>query len=120
MLFRSRFLAFNKARRNLAVPAGFLLGFMRKWRKLPSASVRQTVETEPQRMLDPTDNKLQRLIKAAPITNRLFHASDLCRLIGPAAYDSRVLDVIKQFGCQRFSATLAVHGGAALAGEILR
>ncbi len=27
-----RFLAFNKARGNSAVPAGFLLGFMRKWR----------------------------------------------------------------------------------------
>ena len=111
-----RFVAFNKARGNMAVPAGFLLGFMRKWRTSPSASVR----AKPQRMLDPTENKLQRLITAAPITNRLFHASDLCQLIGPAAYNSRVLDVIKQFGCQRFSATLAVHGWAALAGEISR
>ena len=33
-----RFVAFNKARGNAAVPAGFLLGFMRKWRTSSRAS----------------------------------------------------------------------------------
>jgi hypothetical protein len=32
-------------------------------------------------------------IKAAPSANRQFHASDLCCLIGQAAYDARVLEV---------------------------
>ena len=58
------------------------------------------------------------LIKAAPSSNRQFRASDLCRVIGQAAYDARVLDAIRQFGCPRFTATLAVHGRAVLAGEI--
>jgi hypothetical protein len=47
-------------------------------------------------------------------------ASDLCRLIGHASYKARVIDVIRQFGCQRFSSILAVHGRAVLAGEISR
>ncbi len=59
-------------------------------------------------------------IKAAPSANRQFHASDLCCLIGQAAYDARVLEVIRQFGCQRFTATLAVHGRAVIDGEITR
>ena len=60
------------------------------------------------------------LIKAAPSGNRQFHASDLCRLIGQAAYEARVLNVIRQFGCPRFTAMLAVHGRAVMAGEISR
>jgi len=59
-------------------------------------------------------------IKAAPSGNRQLHASDLCRLIGQAAYDARILDVIRQFGCPRFTATLAVHGRAVMAGEIAK
>ena len=35
-----RFVVFNKARGNTAVPAGFLLGFMRKWRACPAAKQR--------------------------------------------------------------------------------
>ena len=57
-------------------------------------------------------------IRAAPSSNRQFHASDLCRLIGQPAYDARVLDVVRQFGCPRFAAILAVHGRAVTAGEI--
>ncbi|AOZ70676.1 hypothetical protein LPB142_16165 [Rhodobacter xanthinilyticus] len=45
---------------------------------------------------------------------------DLCRLIGQAAYEARVLDVIQKFGCPRFTATLVVHGRAVMAGEIVR
>ena len=35
-----RFLTFNRARGNAAVPAGFLLGFMRSWRTSPDAAAR--------------------------------------------------------------------------------
>lgn len=48
-------------------------------------------ETTPER-------ELHAQIKAAPSGNRQFHASDLCRLIGQAAYNARVDDVIRQFG----------------------
>lgn len=37
----NRFLAFNRACGNFRVPAGFLLGFMRRWRTSPSAPARQ-------------------------------------------------------------------------------
>ena len=115
-----RFLAFNRSRGNAAVPAGYLLGFMRRWRTSPSEPKSSGVQVKRQRMIDPTKLALQRFIKAAPITNRLFHTSDLSRLIGQADYDARVLDAVKQFGCMKFAATLAVHGRAVLAGEISR
>jgi hypothetical protein len=115
-----RFVAFNTARGNAAVPAGFLLGFMRKWRTSASAAARPVEDACPQRVPDQADLELYRLIKAAPSTNRQFHASDICRLIGQAAYDARVLNVIRQFDCPRFTATLAVHGRAVMAGEILK
>ena len=116
-----RFLAFNRARGNARVPAGFLLGFMRRWRT-GSSSIAPTSASEPE-PLTKEDRKMQELhdqIRAAPSSNRQFHASDLCRLIGQAAYDARVLDVVRQFGCPRFAAILAVHGRAVLAGEISR
>lgn len=115
-----RFLAFNRARGNEKVPAGFLLGFMRRWRTAPGATPRPREVPEPQVMLDPHERELRDQIKAAPSTNRQFHASDLCSKIGMAAYEGRVLEVIRQFGCQRFTAMLAVHGRAVLAGEIAR
>ncbi|MDO8884689.1 hypothetical protein, partial [Pseudotabrizicola sp.] len=113
-----RFVAFNKARGNSAVPAGFLLGFIRKWRTPAGASARPIADVKPQRVLKSVDQELQRLIAAAPSKNREFHASDLLRLIGKSAYEARVLDLTKQFGCPRFVATLAVHGCAMMAGEI--
>lgn len=115
-----RFLAFNRARGNEKVPAGFLLGFMRRWRTAPGATPRPRELPEPQVMLDPRERELRDQIKAAPSANRQFHASDLCSKIGRAAYEARVLEVIRQFGCQRFTAMLAVHGRAVLAGEIAR
>ncbi|MGK8236712.1 hypothetical protein ACLGGT_21930 [Roseovarius sp. MS2] len=115
-----RFLAFNRARGNEKVPAGFLLGFMRRWRTAPGATPRPKEVPKPQAMLDPRERELRDQIKAAPSTNRQFHASDLCSKIGMAAYEARVLEVIRQFGCQRFTAMLAVHGRAVLAGEIAR
>ena len=115
-----RFVAFNKARGNSAVPAGFLLGFMRNWRSSTGAVARPSADTKPQRVLDPAEQELHRLIAAAPGKNREFHASDLRRLIGQTAYDGRVLDIVRQSGCPKFAAILAVHGRAVLAGEISR
>lgn len=115
-----RFLAFNRARGNEKVPAGFLLGFMRRWRTAPGATPRPREVPEPQVILDPRERELRDQIKAAPSTNRQFHASHLCSKIGMAAYEARVLEVIRHFGCQRFTAMLAVHGRAVLAGEIER
>ena len=113
-----RFVAFNKARGNAAVPAGFLLGFMRKWRTSSSAGAIPISDAKPKKMLEPAKQELHRLIAAAPIKNREFHASDLRQRIGQAAYDARVLDVVRQFDCPRFTATLAVHGTAVSAREI--
>jgi hypothetical protein len=115
-----RFLAFNRARGNDSVPAGFLLGFMRRWRTSHDAVRRQEPAATLERAPDPREQELHNQIKAAPSGNRQFHASDLCRLIGQAAYEARVLDVIQRFGCPRFTATLAVHGRAVMAGEIVR
>ena len=115
-----RFLAFNRARGNETVPAGFLLGFMRRWRTSPCEPSRPEEPSAPQRVQDPLERELNDQIKAAPSSNRQFHASDLCRLIGQAGYDARVLQVIRRFGCPRFTAMLAVHGQAVLAGEIAR
>lgn len=116
-----RFLAFNRARGNARVPAGFLLGFMRRWRTSSSgASPVPTAGPVPVRGADPKAAALHDQIRAAPSSNRQFHASDLCKLIGQAAYDARVSDVVRQFGCPRFAAFLAVHGQAVQAGEISR
>ncbi len=115
-----RFLAFNRARGNDKVPAGYLLGFMRRWRTSPGSVSRPAEAPTPQQAADPRERELHAQIKAAPSGNRQFHASDLCRLIGQAAYDARVVDVIRKFGCPRFTATLAVHGRAVIAGEIAR
>ncbi|MEO8244716.1 MAG: hypothetical protein ABI832_20705 [bacterium] len=113
-----RFVAFNNARGNAAVPAGFLLGFMRKWRTQPSQSTRTRTDHKPTPGLAPVPQELHRLIKGAPGRNRQFHASDLSRLIGQAAYDARVMEIMRRFGCPKFTATLAVHGRAVMIGEI--
>lgn len=115
-----RFVAFNRARGNAVVPAGFLLGFMRKWRSSAGAGAKPIADAKTQRVLDPAKQELHRLITAAPSKNRQFHASDLCKLIGQAAYDARVVNLVRQFGCPKFATILAVHGRAVLAGEIPR
>ncbi len=115
-----RFLAFNRARGNATVPAGFLLGFMRRWRTSPDAALKADKHAVPERALTQDDLELHRLIAVAPTKNWQFHVSDLCRLIGQAAYEARVSDVVRHFGCPRFAATLAVHSRAVLAGEISR
>lgn len=115
-----RFVAFNRSRGNAVVPAGFLLGFMRRWRISTRGSVRPQPEAAPMRVIGSKEQELHRLIAAAPSKNREFHARDICRRIGQTAYDTRVLDVIRQLGCPRFAAVLAVHGQAVLSGEISR
>lgn len=116
-----RFLAFNRARGNSRVPAGYLLGFMRRWRNSASqVAPASRSEAGPQSVAGPRTQELLDQIRAAPSNNRHFHAADLCRAIGQAAYDARVMHVIRQFGCPRFAATLAVHGRAVMAGEISR
>ncbi len=116
-----RFLDFNRARGNDRVPAGFLLGFMRRWRTSSSNTAPSPSTTlMPQHPADPKAQELHDQIRAAPSANRQFHASDLCRLIGQAAYDARVRAIVHQFGCPKFAAILAVHGRAVLAGEIPR
>ncbi len=115
-----RFMAFNQARGNAAVPAGFLLGFMRRWRTSPDAVVTPNVHALPKRALTQEDLELHRLISAAPSKNWQFHASDLTRAVGQAGYDKRIIDLMQRFGCPRFAATLAAHGQAVLTGEIAR
>lgn len=114
-----RFIAFNRQRGNVSVPAGYLLGFMRRWRNA-SAAVRERKPVQEKAVhVDPLQAELATLIGAAPVRNRQFHEADLRRAIGQKVYDARVLAVVRQFGCPRFTATLAVHGRALLAGEIL-
>jgi hypothetical protein len=115
-----RFLAFNRARGHAAVPAGFLLGFMRKWRTSPDVAGKPKADSTPIRALMQEDLELHRLIAAAPSKNWQFHAGDLRKRLGQAAYDARVMNVAKKFDCPRFSAMLAVHGLAILAGEIAK
>ena len=104
-----RFHAFNRARGNGKVPAGFLLGFMRRWRTSYGTGVDPHAAAKPPRDMDRGDRELHDQIRAAPSSNRQFHASDLCRLIGQAAYDARVLEVTRRFACPRFTAMLAVR-----------
>jgi hypothetical protein len=92
---------------------------MRQWRTSLGAAAHPKPEEAKKRPIGPKEQKLHLLIAAAPSKNRAFHASDLCRLIGQATYDARVLNVVRQFGCPKFAAILAVHGQAVLAGEIV-
>lgn len=115
-----RFLAFNRSRGNAAVPAGFLLGFMRRWRTSQDALPKPRADAAPKRAMTPKDKELQRLIAAAPSKNWQFHRSDLCKLVGERVYEARILALAEQFSCVQFMARLAVHGRAVLAGEIRR
>lgn len=100
------------------MPAGFLLGFMRRWRTSARASARPSAEARPQRMLDPAEQELLRLITVAPSANRHFQQRDLERLIGRDAYEQRVQQLQGLLKVNRFAATLAVHGAAVEAGQL--
>lgn len=115
------FRSFNQARGNAEVPAGYLLGFMRKWRATkPNQATAGEFRGVAGHNPTPQERAILDLIKAAPMTNRHFHASDLRRAIGSAAYAARVLAISAQHGCSTFTATLVVHGQAVLEGEITR
>ena len=111
-----RFIVFNRARGNAAVPAGFLLGFMRKWRKAPGTQEPQQRCAE--KSLTSGEEQALVLARPAPFQNRYFHQRDLERLIGPHAYEIRVQALQSLLKVSRFAACLAVHGKAVGAGEI--
>ncbi|WP_238367824.1 hypothetical protein [Mesobacterium pallidum] len=114
-----RFMAFNEARGNTCVPAGFLLGFMRRWQTSvgrPPAS--PTSVSRPKSETENAEAELVHLTRSAPAANRQFHAADLQRRIGHVAYKDRVRAMVERFGCGEFAATLAVHGEAARRREI--
>lgn len=114
-----RFREFNQRRGNTAVPAGYLLGFMRKWQ----ASYGESRPKSPQQAgiaIRPEVRELQRLIATAPYINRYFHEADLKRAIGADEYAARLTDIQAGFGCSEFQAKLALHGAAVSAGEIAR
>lgn len=109
-----RFLAFNQARGHLRVPAGWLLGFMKKWRVRPEVAGSEPVEragTVP--ALPEKQIALQKLIAKASVANREFVERELRRAWGDQGYDQRVLEMAVRFDCGMFSAGLAVHGAAA-------
>ena len=114
-----RFMAFNEARGNTCVPAGFLLGFMRRWQTSvgrPPASP-ESVNC-PRSDAGSVETELVRLTRFAPVGNHQFHAADLQRRIGHVAYKDRVRAMVERFGCGEFAGMLAVHGEAARNGEI--
>jgi hypothetical protein len=113
-----RFIAFNRQRGNASVPAGYLLGFMRRWRSSPTAVLEQRSVPEKAIPVDPLQAELAALIGTAPVRNRQFHEADLRRTIGQEAYEARVIGIMTRFGCPRFASALAVHGRAVMAGEI--
>ena len=110
------FRTFNRAKGNDEVPAGYLLGFMRKGRT--AGAVPSRVEPEP--VVDAKSAEVSALIRHAPVKNWRFHERDLQRVIGKEAYDERVRAKQARLGVNRFAATLAVHGEAVSAGEIVR
>jgi hypothetical protein len=115
-----RFVAFNRSRGNAVVPAGFLLGFMRKWRTPTGAAGHPQLEAPKKRVIGAKEQELHRLIAAAPSTNREFHERDLRKLLGSVDYDARVGRISREYACSKFSARLAVHGLAVLQHEICK
>ncbi len=114
-----RFREFNRRRGREAVPAGYLLGFMRKWRGSGGES-RPSPPPQAAKSISPVASKLQRLMAPAPFINRYFHEADLKRAIGNDRYEQQVAGLSARFGCSRFQAQLAVHGMAVSAGAIQR
>lgn len=111
-----RFVAFNRVRRHAAVPAGFLLGFMRKWRVSGTYPI-----LSPQRIEAPVSSgeaQAAALARPAPFQNRHFHERDLERLLGREMYEARIEIMQAKLNVVRFAAQLAVHGEAVRASEI--
>ena len=112
-----RFREFNQQRGQAAVPAGYLLGFMRKWR---TAALTSTPTVEGGAVISSKKRELQSLIAKAPFENRHFHERDLKLAIGESLYVSRLAELQARFGCSAFQARLALHGRAVAAGVIGR
>jgi hypothetical protein len=108
------FRTFNRAKGKDEVPAGYLLGFMRKWRTAGAAPIR----VEPEPVVDAKCAEVAALIRHAPVKNWRFHERDLQRIIGREAYGERVRAMQARLAVNRFAAALAVHGEAVSAGEI--
>ncbi len=108
------FRTFNRAKGKEEVPAGYLLGFMRKWRT--AGTVVKPSQAEP--ILDAASAQVAALIRHAPVKNWRFHERDLQRIIGREAYGERVRAMHARLEVNRFAAALAVHGEAVSAGEI--
>ncbi|MBN8633250.1 MAG: hypothetical protein J0L76_20640, partial [Rhodobacterales bacterium] len=108
------FRAFNRARGNEQVPAGYLLGFMRKWRSAGTTPP----QVEHERVPGPREQEAADLIRLAPVQNWRFHERDLERRIGREAYAERVSAMQARLGLNRFAAALAVHGEAVRMREI--
>lgn len=111
-----RFLSFNRSRGNSSVPAGFLLGFMRKWRLAPGAKAQAPGPADA--IADKKILLVQKMVRHAPPKNREFHRQDLQRLIGAPAYEGRIAAIVAKLGLGKFAAALAVHGEAVSLGEI--
>jgi len=114
-----RFRAFNLQRGHAAVPAGYLLGFMRKWRPVASASAHSSETDVLQSAMTGKQRELQALIALAPVGNRQFHERDLRRRIGDDAYQERLASLEIRRGCNVFVAKLVLHGKAVQDGELL-
>lgn len=114
-----RFLAFNRAKGKAKVPAGFLLGFMRKWRVgVRTASPAEAEQVQTQMEIPDQDIEALRLAAPAPAKNWQFHRADLQRRIGLDRYEDRIQTLMDRISIGRFAAMLAVHGQAVLAGEL--
>lgn len=109
-----RFRAFNRSRGHSRVPAGWLLGFMRKWRV--NAGESPMAPAEEVQALSKSQLVLQSLIARAPVANRDFQERALRKSWGDGGYEQRLKAMMQRFGCGRFSAALAVHGAAVGAG----
>jgi hypothetical protein len=106
--------AFNRARGNELAPAGYLLGFTRKWRNAGAPSV----ALKPTREQNDKELEAAALMRMAPVKNWRFLERDLERHIGRLAYETRVSAMQARFGLNRFASALAVHGDAVREGEI--
>lgn len=115
-----RFIAFNRKRGHTAVPAGYLLGFMRRWRASPSVPGNVALREGLRPPADVAQQELLLWSKAAPSANWRYHGADLRRVIGDRAYEARIAALVSRFHCVSFTAMLAVHGRAVMAGEIDR
>lgn len=112
-----RFRMFNRERGHDAVPAGYLLGFMRKWR-VGGVLMQVAMTRRPPQEITERQRELQALIALAPVVNRQFHEFDLRRKIGDGAYVERLRAVTHEYGCSDFVGKLALHGKAVRGAEI--